>query len=94
MTKINHCAFCGKSEQEVERLISGQDANICNECIELCGELLVGADDSTDNQDVDDWVNAKLPSPKKSVNILTAMSLVKTLPKRPWQWRYIIITNA
>lgn len=82
MKKLNHCAFCGKSEQEVERLISGQDANICNECIELCGELLVGADDSTDNQDVDDWVNAKLPSPKKIREHLDSYVIGQDLAKK------------
>ena len=34
------CSFCGKSEGEVERLISGPSVFICNECIELCGTLL------------------------------------------------------
>ncbi|MBP0645036.1 hypothetical protein J8J17_24905, partial [Mycobacterium tuberculosis] len=29
-----HCSFCGKAKHEVKKLIAGQDANICNECIE------------------------------------------------------------
>lgn len=34
------CNFCGKSSQEVERIIIGPGVNICNECIELCSGLL------------------------------------------------------
>lgn len=35
------CSFCGKSHTEVERLIAGRGVYICNECIELCAEILV-----------------------------------------------------
>ncbi|WLD75751.1 ATP-dependent protease ATP-binding subunit ClpX [Mogibacterium neglectum] len=34
------CSFCGKTSSQVRRIIVGQDVNICNECIELCSELL------------------------------------------------------
>ncbi len=34
------CSFCGKTSQEVERVILGPGVNICNECIELCAGLL------------------------------------------------------
>lgn len=34
------CSFCGKSQDEVERMIIGPGVNICNECIELCHSLL------------------------------------------------------
>ena len=30
------CSFCGKNQDEVERLIAGRNAYICNECVELC----------------------------------------------------------
>jgi len=30
-----HCSFCGKSQNEVKKLIAGPTAFICNECIEL-----------------------------------------------------------
>ncbi|MBO4698608.1 ATP-dependent Clp protease ATP-binding subunit ClpX [bacterium] len=35
-----HCSFCGRSQTEVERIIYGRNAYICNECIEMCSELL------------------------------------------------------
>ncbi|MDY6044722.1 MAG: ATP-dependent Clp protease ATP-binding subunit ClpX [Peptoniphilus sp.] len=35
-----HCSFCGKSQDQVERLIAGPDVYICDECIHLCDEIL------------------------------------------------------
>lgn len=43
MTDEKHvcrCSFCGKTEDQVKRLIEGPSAYICNECIELCVELI------------------------------------------------------
>lgn len=34
------CSFCGRSQTEVERIIYGRNAYICNECVEMCSELL------------------------------------------------------
>jgi ATP-dependent Clp protease ATP-binding subunit ClpX len=37
----NHCCdFCGKSKEDVEKLIVGEHAAICNDCIELCTDIL------------------------------------------------------
>lgn len=35
-----HCNFCGKSRSEVDKLIVANDAGICNECIDLCSNIL------------------------------------------------------
>ncbi len=35
-----HCSFCGKPQSSVKKLIAGPDAYICNECVELCTEIL------------------------------------------------------
>ena len=66
--KTPHCSFCGKAKKEVKQLIAADDANICNECIELCTDLI--ADSATDNDDDNSeldtsWVNKKLPTPKE-----------------------------
>jgi hypothetical protein len=34
------CSFCGKTQSEVEKLIAGPQVYICNECIQLCNEIL------------------------------------------------------
>lgn len=58
MTKDNdqhECSFCGKSKEDVEKLIVGGDVAICNECVDLCESILTdekvknfpGMDDKT-----------------------------------------------
>jgi ATP-dependent protease Clp ATPase subunit len=34
------CSFCGKSQNQVPKLVAGPDAHICNECVELCTDLM------------------------------------------------------
>jgi len=63
-----HCSFCGKAKNEVKQLIAADDANICNECIELCTDLIADSDRDGDILDDDldtSWVNKKLPTPKE-----------------------------
>ena len=36
-----NCSFCGKNQEEVEKLIAGPDVFICDECIELCNEIVI-----------------------------------------------------
>jgi ATP-dependent Clp protease ATP-binding subunit ClpX len=40
--KYNHlfCSFCGKSQEEVKKLIAGPSVYICDECIELCNDII------------------------------------------------------
>jgi ATP-dependent Clp protease ATP-binding subunit ClpX len=40
MTSILHCSFCGKHKNAVRKLIVGDSSAICNDCIELCTDLL------------------------------------------------------
>ena len=35
-----YCSFCGKSQHEVRKLISGLSAFICDECVELCVSII------------------------------------------------------
>jgi hypothetical protein len=35
-----HCSFCGQSHREVKKLIPGPGVNICDECIDLCNEII------------------------------------------------------
>ena len=37
---ILRCSFCGKSQNEVDRIVAGPNVYICNECIELSGEII------------------------------------------------------
>ncbi|MCD6525464.1 MAG: ATP-dependent Clp protease ATP-binding subunit ClpX [Desulfuromonas sp.] len=49
------CSFCGKSQDEVKKLIAGPSVYICDECIDLCQEIIVeelGGEDTSDSQDL------------------------------------------
>ncbi len=50
---ILRCSFCGKSQDEVEKIIAGPTVYICNECIELCNDIIEEerAKESTDKTD-------------------------------------------
>ena len=38
--KLLYCSFCGKSQHEVKKLIAGPSVFICDECIDLCNEIV------------------------------------------------------
>ena len=38
--KTLYCSFCGKSQHEVKKLIAGPSVFICDECIDLCNEII------------------------------------------------------
>lgn len=68
------CSFCGKSQDDVERMIIGPGVNICNECIELCYSLLVNEDDDVGDTPVQNRNTRGRPGrpPLRSeINILT-----------------------
>lgn len=48
----NTCSFCGKPKAKVSKLIAGDTANICNECVVVCGQMLgeVGLDAPSSKQ--------------------------------------------
>lgn len=54
------CSFCGKSEEQVRRLIAGPGVYICDECIELCSEIIV--DEREEDVQID---MGTLPKPKE-----------------------------
>jgi ATP-dependent Clp protease ATP-binding subunit ClpX len=57
MTKLDDkkqlkCSFCGKNQDQVRRLIAGPGVYICDECIELCSEIITDEFDETTQIDV------------------------------------------
>ena len=38
--KLLFCSFCGKSQHEVTKLIAGPSVYICNECVDLCNDIM------------------------------------------------------
>jgi len=63
---ILRCSFCGKSQKEVRKLIAGPTVYICNECINLCNEIMAEELDSS----FDINITQKLPAPKEIKSFL------------------------
>lgn len=59
------CSFCGKSQEQVKRLIAGPNVYICDECVELCDEII--------QEEIDEVVedtNITLPKPMEMMEVL------------------------
>lgn len=65
--KERYCSFCGKSEFQVDRLISGPGVYICNECVGLCNGIL-GGDFGQSTDELPDM--AELPKPAEIKAVL------------------------
>src|SRR5438105_2731212 len=65
--KLLYCSFCGKSQHEVRKLIAGPSVFICDECIELCNDII--REEGTAEHSAKTEKN-KLPSPHEIRSIL------------------------
>jgi ATP-dependent Clp protease ATP-binding subunit ClpX len=54
------CSFCGKSQNDVRKLIAGPGVYICNECIDICNEII-----NDDEQTTSTATRANLPKPQE-----------------------------
>ncbi len=61
------CSFCAKTQDEVKKLVAGPGVYICDECIELCNDIL-SSDDSTTSDNPGCKIN--VPTPKEIFNEL------------------------
>jgi len=62
------CSFCGKSQEAVKRVIAGPGVFICNECIELCNNII--EEGIYDDEPVYEEMVEKIPSPVEIKKIL------------------------
>ena len=62
--KVLYCSFCGKSQHEVKKLVAGPSVFVCDECIDLCNDIMreEGASTTEGPQDV---TATHLPTPKE-----------------------------
>jgi len=65
--KLLYCSFCGKSQHEVRKLIAGPSVFICDECVELCNDIIREEIQQTDNQK---GAGSDLPTPHEISGIL------------------------
>lgn len=63
--KLLYCSFCGKSQHEVRKLIAGPSVFVCDECVELCNDII--------REEMEESATAtgrKLPKPQEIANVL------------------------
>ncbi len=63
--KLLYCSFCGKSQHEVKKLIAGPSVYVCDECVELCNDIIL--------EELEDETSSavkKLPTPHEINDIL------------------------
>jgi len=59
--KLLYCSFCGKSQHEVRKLIAGPSVYVCDECVDLCNDII--KDELQD--DFSSFSGGELPKPKE-----------------------------
>ncbi|NVJ61534.1 MAG: ATP-dependent Clp protease ATP-binding subunit ClpX [Gammaproteobacteria bacterium] len=76
--KLLYCSFCGKSQHEVRKLIAGPSVFICDECVELCNDII--------REEVEDIVQEaegiKLPTPEEINDILNEYVIGQSQAKK------------
>lgn len=58
--KVLYCSFCGKSQHEVKKLIAGPSVFVCDECVDLCNDII-----REETQDTPETEQITLPTPKE-----------------------------
>ncbi len=76
-TKQLKCSFCGKAQEQVRRLVAGPGVYICNECIELCKEII-----EEDYQDASTFEMGDIPKPAEIVAALDEYVIGQPLAKK------------
>ena len=65
------CSFCGKPQSQVRRLISGPDVYICDECVELCIDLMNEKDLEAAEAELVEGEEVSLPKPMEIAQVLS-----------------------
>ena len=81
MTKVEdssvvRCSFCGKAQEDVHRIIAGPGVNICNECVELCREII---EEDVEAEPID---LTNIPKPQEIVSQLNQYVIGQDMAKR------------
>ncbi|MGR9012432.1 MAG: ATP-dependent Clp protease ATP-binding subunit ClpX [Gammaproteobacteria bacterium] len=60
--KLLYCSFCGKSQHEVRKLIAGPSVYVCDECVDLCNDIIK---DELQDESSSSFSGGELPKPKE-----------------------------
>ena len=83
------CSFCGKSQRQVKKLIAGPGVYICDECIDLCNEII---DEELAAPPAFDLEN--LPKPREIYDVLDEYVVGQDPPSARCRSRSTTITSA
>ncbi|MDD3214672.1 MAG: ATP-dependent Clp protease ATP-binding subunit ClpX [Eubacteriales bacterium] len=75
--KLKRCSFCGKTSEQVRRLVAGPNVHICDECIMLCQEII--NDDFAANEGI---APVDVPRPKEIKEVLDQYVIGQEMAKR------------
>ena len=76
-TKILYCSFCGKSQHEVRKLIAGPSVFICDECVELCNDII-----REELEEKAQSARSHLPKPREILEVLDQYVIGQQRAKR------------
>lgn len=75
--KILYCSFCGKSQHEVRKLIAGPSVFICDECVELCNDII-----REELEEKAQAARSHLPKPREILDVLDQYVIGQARAKR------------
>jgi len=75
--KILYCSFCGKSQHEVRKLIAGPSVFICDECVELCNDII-----REELEEKAQSARSSLPKPREILDVLDQYVIGQARAKR------------
>lgn len=78
--KLLYCSFCGKSQHEVKKLIAGPSVFICDECIDLCNDII--RDETSSVESVAGSAKSDLPTPHEIAALLDQYVIGQQTAKR------------
>ncbi len=75
------CSFCGKSQHDVKKLIAGPTVFICDECVDLCNDIMV-EEMGVKDEEAKDSIQSGLPKPQEINAFLDGYVIGQKRPKR------------
>lgn len=75
--KVLYCSFCGKSQHEVKKLIAGPSVFVCDECVDLCNDII-----REEAQDAVSEETVSIPKPKEIAAFLDEYVIGQAYPKK------------